>query len=98
MRLGLVFTDHSASQEHYLHVQVPLRRVNQAFVIATSTKLEVAGADVAKIGDEYFKAPPKARGKKTEEGFFETEEAKKVHMLQIIPAELNQMRCSYTTF
>jgi len=33
---------------------VPLRRVNQAYVIATSTKLDVSGVDVSKIDDSYF--------------------------------------------
>lgn len=33
---------------------VPLRRVNQAYVIATSTKVDVSGVDVSSISDEYF--------------------------------------------
>jgi large subunit ribosomal protein L6e len=33
---------------------VPLRRVNQAYVIATSMKLDVSGVDVTSITDEYF--------------------------------------------
>merc|ERR1712021_166996 len=33
---------------------VPLRRVNQAYVIATSTKVDVSGVDVSSINDEYF--------------------------------------------
>lgn len=33
---------------------VPLRRVNQAYVIATSTSVDVSGVDVSKITDEYF--------------------------------------------
>lgn len=37
---------------------VPLRRVNQRYVIATSTKVNLAGVDVASIDDAFF-----ARGK-----------------------------------
>ena len=33
---------------------VPLRRVNQAYVIATSTKVDVSKVDVSSINDEYF--------------------------------------------
>ncbi len=48
---------------------VPLRRVNQAYVIATSTKVDVSGADVASITDEYF-ARSKEASKEGEEEFF----------------------------
>merc|ERR1719456_86184 len=34
---------------------VPLRRVNQRYVIATSTKVALGKADVAKFDDKYFK-------------------------------------------
>lgn len=33
---------------------VPLRRVNQAYVIATSTKVDLAGVDASKIDDAFF--------------------------------------------
>jgi large subunit ribosomal protein L6e len=33
---------------------VPLRRVNQAYVIATSTKVDVSKVDVSSITDDYF--------------------------------------------
>jgi large subunit ribosomal protein L6e len=33
---------------------VPLRRVNQTFTIATSTKVPLTGVDVSKIDDAYF--------------------------------------------
>ena len=49
---------------------VPLRRVNQRYVIATSTKVDVAGADVAAVGDAYFKREAAAKGKKGEDEFF----------------------------
>lgn len=34
---------------------IPLRRVNQSYVIATSTTIDVSGVDVSKIDDPYFK-------------------------------------------
>ncbi len=59
--------------------QVPLRRVNQAYVIATSTSVDVGSVDVAKFDDGYFKAEKKERTKKGEDGFFaEAEPAQKV--------------------
>jgi large subunit ribosomal protein L6e len=48
---------------------VPLRRVNQAYVIATSTKVDVSKVDVAAIGDEYFSRKSDA-SKDGEEEFF----------------------------
>mmetsp|Transcript_30612 Transcript_30612/g.63940 ORF Transcript_30612/g.63940 Transcript_30612/m.63940 type:complete len:180 (-) Transcript_30612:161-700(-) len=48
---------------------VPLRRVNQAYVIATSTKIDVAGVDVKSIDDAYF-ARSKDEKKDDEEEFF----------------------------
>ena len=59
--------------------QVPLRRVNQAYVIATSTSVDVGSVDVAKFDDAYFLKPEKkreARAKKGEENFFQ-EDAEK---------------------
>ena len=48
---------------------VPLRRVNQAYVIATSTKVDVSGVDVASINDEYF-ARSKESSTEGEDEFF----------------------------
>ncbi|KAK0551099.1 60S ribosomal protein L6 [Tilletia horrida] len=49
---------------------VPVRRVNQAYVIATSTKLDLAGAQVdSKFDDAYFKRE-KAAKVKAEASFF----------------------------
>ncbi|KAH7291547.1 hypothetical protein KP509_29G021300 [Ceratopteris richardii] len=51
---------------------VPLRRVNQAYVIATSTKLDISSIDVSKISDAYFKKEVEKK-KKGEATFFEAE-------------------------
>eukprot|EP00250_Pteridium_aquilinum_P001565 c11756_g1_i1 orf=163-855(+) len=51
---------------------VPLRRVNQAYVIATSTKIDVSSVDAGKISDSYFKREV-AKKKKGESEFFEAE-------------------------
>lgn len=54
---------------------VPLRRVNPAYVIATSTKIDVSSVDVSGIDDKYFSRkndPPKEK----EEEFFETDAPK----------------------
>lgn len=54
---------------------VPLRRVNQAYVIGTSTKVDVSGVDASKFDDAYFarSAAPAGEG---EEEFFANDEAK----------------------
>lgn len=51
---------------------VPLRRVNQAYVIATSTKIDISSVDVAKFADSYFKREV-TKKKKGESEFFEAE-------------------------
>eukprot|EP00736_Rhodelphis_marinus_P014010 Rmarinus@m.24582 len=55
---------------------IPLRRVNQAYVVATSTKIDVSGVDVSKFDDKYFAKPKKAASKKSEEDFFKKEGGK----------------------
>lgn len=49
---------------------VPLRRVNQAYVIATSTQVDVKGVDVSFVNDAYF-SRDKDEKKEGEEDFFE---------------------------
>jgi len=49
---------------------VPIRRVNQAYVIATSTKVDVSGVDVSSIDDKYF-AKVESSTDEGEEEFFE---------------------------
>merc|ERR1739848_530742 len=48
---------------------VPLRRVNQRFCIATSTKVKIQGD--AKVGDDFFSRDGKKKEKKSESGFFD---------------------------
>lgn len=57
---------------------VPLRRVNQAYVIATSTKVDISSVDVAKFSDSYFKREV-AKKTKGESEFFEAEKAVSIH-------------------
>lgn len=51
---------------------VPLRRVNQCYVIATSTKVDVSSVDVSKFSDKYF-AKEEKKAAKGESEFFESE-------------------------
>jgi len=48
---------------------VPIRRVNQAFVIATTTKVDVSGVDTAKFDDKYF-AKKAVKKTKSADAFF----------------------------
>ncbi|RWR77803.1 60S ribosomal protein L6 [Cinnamomum micranthum f. kanehirae] len=52
---------------------VPLRRVNQAYVIGTSTKVDISGLDIEKFDDKYFTKETKKKQKKGEGEFFEAE-------------------------
>lgn len=54
---------------------VPLRRVNQSYVIATSTKVDVSGVNVEKFDDKYFGKKVEKKKKKGEGEFFEAEKA-----------------------
>ncbi|KAG8825264.1 hypothetical protein FRC17_008784 [Serendipita sp. 399] len=50
---------------------VPLKRVNQAYVIATSTKLELAGCELRdSINDSHFSKSKSTSSKSKEEEFF----------------------------
>merc|ERR1740117_481313 len=48
---------------------VPLRRVNQRFCIATSSKVSVGDAG-KKVDDKFFGRDAKKKARKTESGFF----------------------------
>ncbi|MBA0781738.1 hypothetical protein Gotri_002630 [Gossypium trilobum] len=52
---------------------VPLRRVNQSYVIATSTKVDISGVNVEKFDDKYFAKEVEKKKKKGEGEFFEAE-------------------------
>ncbi|EPS67805.1 hypothetical protein M569_06970, partial [Genlisea aurea] len=56
---------------------VPLRRVNQAFVIGTSTKIDISGVDIEKFDDKYFAKKKEKKKKKGENEFFESEKEEK---------------------
>ncbi|CAG8500403.1 10958_t:CDS:2 [Diversispora eburnea] len=56
---------------------VPLRRVNQAYVIATSTKINISTVcSLDKFDDAYFKKAKESKKKITEKEFFEDEQKK----------------------
>eukprot|EP00438_Fugacium_kawagutii_P006126 Skav220337 [mRNA] locus=scaffold4823:28886:29425:- [translate_table: standard] len=56
---------------------VPMKRVNQRYCIATSTKVDVSGADCKSITDAYFTKEKSSKGGNTQEKFFATEMPKK---------------------
>ncbi|KAF4319425.1 hypothetical protein BBO99_00002111 [Phytophthora kernoviae] len=49
---------------------VPLRRVNQAFVIATSTRMDLSNVQLPEIDDAYFTKDKPAKKNSKEERFF----------------------------
>ncbi|TPX57688.1 hypothetical protein PhCBS80983_g03652 [Powellomyces hirtus] len=55
---------------------VPIRRVNQAYVIATSTKLDLSGVNTEKFTDAYFKREKDGKKAATEEALFEAGQKK----------------------
>ncbi|VVA40455.1 PREDICTED: 60S ribosomal [Prunus dulcis] len=56
---------------------VPLRRVNQSYVIATSTKVDISGVNVEKFDDKYFAKQVEKKKNKGEGEFFEAEKEEK---------------------
>jgi hypothetical protein len=61
---------------------VPLRRVNQSYVIGTSTKVDISGVNVEKFDDKYFGKKAEKKKKKGEGNFFEAD--KEVCLLVVI--------------
>eukprot|EP00697_Spironema_sp_BW2_P015474 gnl/Spiro4/6340_TR3268_c0_g1_i1.p2 gnl/Spiro4/6340_TR3268_c0_g1~~gnl/Spiro4/6340_TR3268_c0_g1_i1.p2 ORF type:complete len:260 (+),score=135.44 gnl/Spiro4/6340_TR3268_c0_g1_i1:52-831(+) len=59
----------------YKYNGVPLRRINQAYVISTSTKVDVSSVDVKNISDAFFAKAKKADDKKA--AFLDNKEKKK---------------------
>lgn len=62
---------------------VPLRRVNQAYVIGTSTKVDISGVNAEKYDDKYFVRQVEKKQKKGESEFFEAEK-KVISILAIL--------------
>ncbi|KAE8038194.1 hypothetical protein FH972_010726 [Carpinus fangiana] len=62
---------------------VPLRRVNQSYMIATSTKVDISGVNVDKFDDKYFAKEAQKKKKKGEGEFFEAEKEEK----NVLPQE-----------
>ncbi|KAL5546595.1 hypothetical protein UlMin_006282 [Ulmus minor] len=60
---------------------VPLRRVNQSYVIGTSTKVDISEVNVEKFDDKYFAKEGEKKKKKGEGEFFEAEKEDKKQQL-----------------
>ena len=59
---------------------VPIRRVNAAYVIATSTKIDISSMKVdEKLNDSYFAREKSAKGEKPEASFFADPANKAAH-------------------
>ncbi|KAH6789023.1 Ribosomal protein L6 family protein [Perilla frutescens var. frutescens] len=56
---------------------VPLRRVNQSYVVGTSTKVDISGVNLEKYDDKYFAKQVEKKQKKGENEFFEAEKKEK---------------------
>ncbi|KAL0704509.1 hypothetical protein Bca4012_070934 [Brassica carinata] len=61
---------------------VPLRRVNQSYVIGTSTKVDISGVSIEKFDDKYFGKVAEKKTKKGEGEFFEADKEVKKEIPQ----------------
>ncbi|KAG5516101.1 hypothetical protein RHGRI_036968 [Rhododendron griersonianum] len=61
---------------------VPLRRVNQSYMVTTSTKVDITGCNVDKFDDRYFAKQVAKKKKKGEGEFFEAEKEEKTVLPQ----------------
>jgi large subunit ribosomal protein L6e len=61
----------------YKYNGVPLRRVNPAYVIATSTKVDLSGVDTSKVTAETFKRAAATKTPKGEKAFFDKKKSAK---------------------
>ncbi|XP_050238752.1 60S ribosomal protein L6-1-like [Mercurialis annua] len=62
---------------------VPLRRVNQSYVIGTSTKVDISGVNADKFDDKYFAKQAEKKKKKGEGEFFDSNKEEK----NVLPQE-----------
>lgn len=82
---GLFNYVYCSSEGPYKVNGVPLRRVNQAYVISTSTKIDLSNFKLPeRLSDDFFKREPKKK-KRTEDMF---EDAQEVDLPAFILLEL----------
>ncbi|XP_062112045.1 large ribosomal subunit protein eL6-like [Humulus lupulus] len=61
---------------------VPLRRVNQSYVIGTSIEVDISGVSFDKLDDKYFAKEAEKKKKKGEGEFFEADKEEKNQLPQ----------------
>eukprot|EP00299_Pterocystis_sp_00344_P009737 c4193_g1_i1.p1 GENE.c4193_g1_i1~~c4193_g1_i1.p1 ORF type:complete len:226 (+),score=43.73 c4193_g1_i1:51-728(+) len=70
---------------------VPLRRINQAYVIATSTNIgDVSKLDLSDVNDELFRKAKKEATKKSEDKFFEAKDGE--DKKKVVPDSFKQLQ------
>lgn len=73
---------------------VPLRRVNQAYVIATSSKIDISGAALPEVDDAYFKRE-KASGKNKDQEEFFAQSAAVCRLYCTMPQVKTLIKCAW---